>query len=183
VIGLSTSSQEVGLRLLAVIIGALMIGSALTACGSDEAREATPLSSGVLDRRIADLPQGASLAVVEARLGEPESEVSVGNETVLSYVPWRLIAEDGRLKRRIRSRPTGGQVGASEPSERESEVLDQKILAIKPGTSIANVRGMLGVPEHNEEVFEGVRHPEVVLSYGAWLLSFRNGHLKQRTKF
>lgn len=159
-----------------------MVGSGLTACGNDESSKTTRVSSRVLDRRIPDLPQGASLALVEARLGEPESEVSVGNQTVLSYAPWRLVAEDGRLKRRSRSRHTG-QVGVSEPSERESEVLDQKILALKPGTSITDVRRRLGVPEHDEEVFEGVRHPEVVLSYGAWLLSFRNGELKQRTKF
>jgi len=123
-----------------------------------------------------------SLAAVESRLGEPTSEITAGSETVLSYGAWRLIIEGDRLKRRIRSRRTS-QAGGSGSADHESKALNQKILAIKPGTSIADVRRVLGVPEHHEEVFEASRLPEVVLGYGAWVLSFSNGELRQRTKF
>ena len=42
---------------------------------------------------------------------------------------------------------------------------------------------MLGTPEDDEDVFEEVAHPEVILGYGAWELKFQDGVLKVRTKF
>ena len=90
--------------------------------------------------------------------------------------------EDGQLTRRIRNRSTS-QAGSSAPSDSNRETFDEELLAIGRGTSIAKVRRILGAPEHDEEVFEGVANPEVVLGYGAWTLSFRDGKLIERTKF
>jgi len=122
------------------------------------------------------------LETVEARLGEPSSRLTVANETILAYGPWRLVIEDGRLTRRIRSRHVD-QAAVSILSDHQSKVLDQKILGLKRGTSIASVRRMLGTPEDDEDVFEEVAHPEVILGYGAWELKFQDGVLKVRTKF
>ena len=165
-------------KLIALTICVLMAGGLLTGCGSDQT---TGAASDLTDRQILAVPQGASLAVVEDRLGEPSSEVTTGEETVFYYGPWRIVAAEGRLARRIKSRRTT-QGEFTVPSDREEQAFDQKVLAIKPGTSIAKARGILGAPEQDEEVFEGVAHPVVVLGYGAWELSFRNGELKERTK-
>jgi hypothetical protein len=179
---LSTLSPQVArLRIFGIILGLLMAGGALNACGSDDSPKAASISSGALDKQILDLSQGMSLAVVESRLGEPAYKVTVENEVILSYGPWRLVAEDGHLKRRIRSR-RNSQTAVSWSADHDSKALDQKILAIRPGTSIVKVRKTLGAPEQNEEVFEGIAHPLVVLGYGAWTLSFRDGELKERTK-
>jgi hypothetical protein len=165
-------------KLVALTVCVLVVGGLLAGCGSDQA---TDPASNLTDKQILAVPQGASLAVVEDRLGEPSSEVTTGEETVFNYGPWRLVAEEGHLARRIKSRRTT-QGEFTIPSNREERALDQKILAIKPGTSIAKVRGILGAPEQDEEVFEGIAHPVVVLGYGAWELSFRNGVLKERAK-
>jgi hypothetical protein len=165
-----------------IILGVLVVGSVLAACGDSRPPEAMSVSTKALDRRIPDLPPGASLAAVEARLGEPASKIEVGNETVLSYGLWRLVVEDGRLTQRIRDRGTI-QTGVVVPSDRESGELDEKILTLSLGMSLENVRKRLGPPEHNEEVFEGTDKPIVALMYGPWELRFRDGELEERTKF
>lgn len=168
------------LKLVGMVLGMLMAGAVLSACGSDESTKAAPISLRVLDKQIPELSQGVSEIAVESRLGEPASKVTTGSETVLTYGPWRLVVENGRVERRIRNRPTGQ---AEEPSNFNGKALDQKILAIKPGIFVADVKRILGAPEVDEEVFEGEPRPEVFLTYGAWVLSFRNGELRQRTKF
>jgi len=165
--------KSIGLTVCGLVVGGLLAG-----CGSDQT---TDRASYLTDKQILAVPQGASLAVVEDRLGEPASEVTTGEETVFNYGPWRLVAEDGHLARRIKSRRTT-QGEFTIPSKHEERALDQKILAIKLGTSIAKVKEILGAPEQDEEVFEGVTHPVVVLGYGAWELSFRKGVLKERAK-
>jgi hypothetical protein len=158
----------------------LMAGAILSACGTDKPTRTTPISLKILDKQIPELLQGASEIAVESRLGKPDSRVAAGSETVLTYGPWRLVVENGGVARRIRARLAGQ---GEEPSNLKGKALDQKILAIKPGVSIADVRRTLGAPEGDEEVFEGARRPDVVLTYGAWVLSFRNGELRKRTKF
>lgn len=170
------------LKSVGIISIVLMGGGTLTACGGGASSEATSVAPAVLTKQILDIPQGTSLAGVEVRLGEPASRVATASETTLSYGAWRLIFESGHLARRIRSRGAD-QTGVPAISDRESKALDQKVLGIRRGTSIVSVRRNLGPPEHDEEIFEGVSHPLVILGYGAWELRFRDGELKGRTKF
>jgi hypothetical protein len=171
-----------GSKLCAVAVGALMVGCILAGCGGAQSTDTTSKAVRIPDEQVLAVPQGASAAVVEARLGEPSSEVTVGSETVFYYGSWRIVLEDAHLARRIRSR-NPRQPGSSALSDSESTALDRKILAMSPGISIAKVRETLGTPEQDEEVFEGVDRRVVVLGYGAWQLRFSDGELIERTKF
>lgn len=165
---------------LGVIIGVtLTTGFVLVACGNDEAPDESSISLCALDRRIPDLPKKASVAVIEARLGPANSKVVTGNELVLPYRPWRLVVVNGHLARRIRSR-NAAQAGGF--SDRESKFRDQKVLALRLGTSLSSVRKVLGAPEDDEEVIEANGDRVVILRYGAWGLRFAHGRLRERTK-
>lgn len=180
VIGLSVRGATAVAIML--VLAVVIVAVTLDACGGGQSNKGVSLATGTLDERVPRIPQGASVAAIESRLGVPVSTATVGDETVLSYGLWRLVVEGDHLARQIRSRRTGHTDGSG-AGDREGKRLDRKVLRIKRGTSIADVKAMLGVPEHDEEVFEGTRQAEVILSFGAWILSFRNGELRQRTKF
>ena len=174
----SSSVAAEKLKLLALTVCVFSVAALLAGCGSGQTHRAV---ASPTDGQILAVPQGAPLAVIEERLGKPSSEVTTGEEAVFYYGPWRLVAVNGRLAQRIKSR-VSAKGEFTIPSDSEEKEVDKKILAMKPGTSIAKVRVILGAPEQDEVVFEGGAHPVVVLGYGAWELSFRNGKLKERTK-
>jgi hypothetical protein len=125
---------------------------------------------------VLSLEQGTSLGDVKAHLGEPLSEVSVGNESTLSYRSWLIRFQEGELRQRIRE-VRSGKTSQSGP------VLDSKILTgLTPGMPVRTVEKLLGPSEVSETIYEAARVPAFVLRYAYWELYFRKGRLVRRTR-
>jgi hypothetical protein len=84
------------------------------------------------------LDQGSSVDAVKAQLGVPESEFSIGKETILTYVPWRLwFVDDALREKRLERRFRGKRLTGS--------TLDQGVVGgLKLGSSIEVVKKALG---------------------------------------
>jgi hypothetical protein len=122
------------------------------------------------------LDQGSSVDAVKAQLGVPESEFSIGKETILTYVPWRLwFVDDALREKRLERRFRGKRLTGS--------TLDQGVVGgLKLGSSIEVVKKALGTPDVVESVYQGTSVDYRVLHYGPWELSFRKGRLGERTR-
>lgn len=163
------------------VILLLLCGSVATgAVGcAGQAAERHPPEKGALGNKILKLDQSTSVSVAKAELGDPAFEITQGAETALRYGFWLLQFRRDRLVQRIRQH---------KPDPRaphrygDGPAIDNTILMLHRGMSIAEVESKVGSPEAFEEFFEGGPRPEVVLRYGLWEMAFNRGRLTARTK-
>ncbi|MGE5336033.1 MAG: hypothetical protein ACM3JL_01255 [Nitrososphaerota archaeon] len=149
--------------------------SVLFGCGST--REASSLKGKALTRAVLHLHQGASLVEAKKQLGDPISEVEDGSRAGLNYGTWQLSFVHGRLKERSRVlSPKGKRRNV------HGNALHHAVLHFPTGTTIGKVRMKLGTPEAVYLIYEGSRHPRMVLRYGSWELTFTKGKLVFRTQ-
>jgi hypothetical protein len=135
---------------------------------------------------VATLEPGTSVEAVRAELGDPPQAGTHDAEgvllTTLIYGRWVLQFEDGRLTERIkdldlRPIPAGNTFMWEEKRDR---AVDQEVLDLHLGMSMATVRSRLGGPE---AIALGRNDPkEETLSYGFWDLRFVDDALTYRQR-
>jgi hypothetical protein len=163
---------------LAVLLG--LAGIAISAwilvgCSSQDVGSPTG-NPWRFNREVLSLPQGASLRVVKANLGEPLAETTVGSEATLNYRSWQLHFQEGELCQRIREIRSGRTL----PS---GPILDHKVLfRLKRGMTVQAARKTLGTPEVYEQIYEASRKPAIVVRYAYWELYFRKNRLVRRAQ-
>jgi len=130
-------------RIVAISL-VFLVGSSL-ACGQDSSQAAGQAAGlKVLDRVVPRLPNGLSIEEVEERLGEPEARIEVevgGSETVLTYRMWQVVFSPSLYKR------TRRYAAGYQQSDVPKGVLDQKVRALKLGSSRAMAERKLGKTE------------------------------------
>jgi hypothetical protein len=150
-----------------------------TGCGMDNPGSTVGLNNSAINKKALELGQGTTIKIVKIKLGEPTSVVTEGGETTLHYGPWKLLFAGGGLQRKTKERYLGARVG----HKYNATELDPRILNMHRGMSIAAVEASLGMPDIDQEEFDGARVTGESLWYGSWELSFEKGLLVTRTKW
>lgn len=89
-------------------LAALALGAGVAGCsdevekGLKKLEQAAATNNKALNRKMAKVPIGASIASAKKRLGQPDSyestENGAGKFETLYYGQWRLVFRDGTLK-------------------------------------------------------------------------------------
>jgi hypothetical protein len=165
-------------RRLALSLGLLLAAAALAGCSNvlEADTELSPGDRAALDRMVEALEPGMSTEEVRDELDGPHTETGVADEPtavmVYGHGRWALYFEENRLDRRVKYPSLRNPRG-----NRDERGLDRRIRALHRGMGIAEVRATLGPPRSYELGAER----EVVLWYGRWSLTFRDGALDTRT--
>ena len=109
-------------------------------------------------------------------LGAPRLEKNLGKEEVLYYGLWQIVFEPDLTTRSRYYKP--------DSSTSKGEALNRQVVKLEAGTSMKDVKSVLGKPEVLE-VFRNAPHKEESLWYGNghWEINFTNGKLTGKTKF
>lgn len=160
-----------------ISIGLVLAGavSATAGCASDQ--QSNEPESRSLSQRVLALSFGTSLATAKTELGISQEEFNIGDETTLSYLPWRLIFVNDALKEKRREqRPNGRRLTGKALSQRV-------VFGLELGSTVDLVEKALGNPDAIERVYREDLKPSLAFWYGPWELRFQAGRLIHRTSY
>lgn len=166
--------KENALKSLVVGISMLALAGPFVACGQSDTQAAQRQN---LDRVVPRLPNGLSIAEVEARLGPPQDQIEAeDSEIVLSYGLWEVVFHP-TLYKRTRSYREGYW-----PAGKEIAPLDRQVRELKLGIPRATVERKLGKTEAWQVLSFG-SNERLWYGNGRWKLHFKNRQLSGKTLY